>query len=109
MRIKSLIDRPAPPCTFATATPSSITVASDEPGTGLGGWTAVGADGFAFGYTNYHFNAAAALDHTVMVEANGTFKGSTMTGVANLTTLDATGKAKGPARRSTFTGRRFGA
>ena len=44
---------------------------SDEAGTGLGEWSAVGATGFAFTYLNSHFGATGKLANTVKVRAVG--------------------------------------
>jgi len=84
-----------------------LTIGSDEPGTGIGAWSKVGAAGFSFSYTNYHFGGNGKPSHTVEVKATGTFKGATMNGNATLTILDpATGKPKAPPVRTTFTGKR---
>ncbi|MFN2469365.1 MAG: hypothetical protein ABR521_14700 [Gaiellaceae bacterium] len=84
-----------------------ITTGSDHPGTGLGVWSSKGADGFAFGYRNFHFDAEAKLSHTVRVTASGTFKGSRLTGRVTLRSFEPGGKPRAPALRTSFTGTRM--
>jgi len=83
-----------------------ITTGQDEPGTGIGEWTASGANGFAFTYLNFHFDSAGKLANTVKVRAAGTFKRTTLSGRATLTTLGPSGNPLGPDRRFKFTGKR---
>src|SRR5450432_3409887 len=35
-----------------------VTIGSDEPGTGIGEWIAIGKNGFGFTYLNFHFDPA---------------------------------------------------
>lgn len=84
-----------------------VTTGSDEPGTGIGQWRASGARRFTFAYTNFHFDSSGALTSTVTVKAKGTFKGSRMSGSAELRRVDAAGNAVGSPRTSRFSGRRM--
>jgi len=84
-----------------------VTTGSDEPGTGIGQWKSSGARGFTFAYTNFHFDSAGALANTVNVKAKGTFRGSRMSGSAELRRVDSAGNAIGTPQTSRFTGRRM--
>jgi hypothetical protein len=64
-----------------------VTTGSDEAGTGLGEWSASGADGFAFTYLNFHFDSAGKLANSVQVRATGTIHGSGLSGRATLSTF----------------------
>jgi hypothetical protein len=85
-----------------------VTTGSDEAGTGLGEWSAVGASGFAFTYLNFHFGATGKLANTVKVRAVGTFHGSRLAGRATLSTFGPSGRRLHPDARFRFTGSRVG-
>ena len=89
----------------ARGAPGSRDTGSDEPGTGLGEWSG-GTKGFAFTYLNFHFDSAGKFDNTVKVRAKGTFKGSSLSGHATLSTFDANGAQLGSDRSFSFTGKR---
>jgi hypothetical protein len=82
-----------------------VTTGSDEPGTGLGEWSG-GAKSFAFTYLNFHFDSSGSFNNTVKVRAKGTFKGSTLSGHATLSTFDPNGAQVGSDRSFSFTGKR---
>ena len=84
-----------------------VTTGSDEPGTGIGQWKSTGTRKFTFAYTNFHFDSSGALSSTVTVMAKGTFKGSRMSGSAELRRVDASGNPVGSPQTSKFTGRRM--
>lgn len=84
-----------------------VTTGSDEPGTGIGQWTATGTRGFEFAYTNFHFDSAGKLASIVEVRATGTFKGARLRGTAHLRRTDADGAALGDEQVTEFTGRRM--
>jgi hypothetical protein len=87
-----------------------VTTGSDEPGTGIGQWKSTSKRGFTFAYTNFHFDPAGALSHTVDVTASGTFKGRTMKGAAKLTRTSVETPGVGSAISEdvvNFTGRRM--
>jgi hypothetical protein len=84
-----------------------ISTGSDEAGTGLGEWSSVGSNGFAFTYLNFHFGQDGKLSNTVKVRAKGTFHGSTLTGRATLTVTDPYGKPISPPAHFTFKGKRI--
>ena len=86
-----------------------VTTGSDEPGTGIGQWTATEPDGFEFAYTNFHFDGGGALSSTVTVAATGTFSGSTMQGTAELRRVDAAGAPIGSPMTTPFSGERMSA
>lgn len=86
-----------------------ITTGSDEPGTGIGQWKSTSARGFAFAYTNFHFDGSGKLNNTVNVKAKGTFGGNTMTGTATLHRVDASGNPMGSPLTTKFTGKRISA
>jgi hypothetical protein len=86
-----------------------ITTGSDEPGTGIGQWKKTGTRKFSFAYTNFHFDSSGALSNTVNVKATGSFRGSRMTGSAELRRVDAAGNPVGSAQTTPFTGRRMSA
>jgi hypothetical protein len=82
-----------------------VTTGSDEPGTGLGEWSG-GAKAFAFTYLNFHFDSSGKFNNTVKVRAKGTFKGSSLSGHATLSTTDANGAKLVSDRSFSFTGKR---
>ncbi len=84
-----------------------ITIGSDEPGTGIGEWKSPTADGFAFTYLNFHFDAEQKLNNTVKVRAAGTFSGDTLEGHATLEAHDAHGHPLFAPRHFSFTGKRL--
>ena len=86
-----------------------ITTGSDEPGTGIGQWKSSGTRGFTFAYTNFHFDSSGSLNNTVNVEAKGTFRGSKMSGTAELRRVAASGDPIGSPQTTKFTGRRMSA
>jgi hypothetical protein len=83
-----------------------VTTGSDEAGTGLGEWSSVGTNGFAFTYLNFHFGASGRLANTVKVRAVGTFHGSRLSGRATLSIFGPSGKRLHPDARFRFTGSR---
>jgi hypothetical protein len=85
-----------------------ITTGSDEPGTGIGEWNSVAANGFGLTYLNFHFDQSGSLANTVKVRAAGTFTGSRLSGRATESTLAPNGSKLSPDRRFTFTGTRIG-
>ena len=84
-----------------------VTTGSDQDGTGIGQWAALGADGFTFSYLNYHFGADGKLTTVTIVKAKGTFKNDSMTGTASQSVAGPTGSVLQPAQSVSFTGKRM--